>query len=844
MKLLYLAARNVWRNVRRSFITLASITLSLVALVFIWGFVDGINEQMIDNSTRYLSGHLQIHQRGFHEDPALYRAMREDPALRARLQALAGVAGVAPRIEGKALMSGEEKSRPVKVVGVDPTLEPRVTTIHQAVAAGRYLRPGDDEGILLGDKAAELLGVGVGDTVVLITQAMDGSLGAGRYRVVGLFDSGIDVLDAGHAFITLEAARDLFALWGRSTAWVLRLERRNRSQDMAQRLRALLGPDYEVLDWPRLLPAMVQMVRFHEAVTYVVLLIVLVVVAIGVGNTMLMAVMERTREFGVMMALGTTRGQIVRMVVMESVLLGLFGLVLGNLLGVALTRALGETGIDLGQYTAAMETMPGLSGMVYPLLRWDHVAIVSLLVLSISLLPPLYPAWRAARLEPVQAIRGLPGERPWRLRRGARRAPPAMRSVGAGGGGRVFWKIAARGIARNPRRATLTAGATAFGLAAFLFLYALADGFFEQMIDNSTGFLTGDLQVERHGFRDELSPARVIEEPQALLARLQAWPGIRAAAPRVKVQAMVSSPRATEPLLLHGVDPELEPRVTVLQRALVEGRYLEAGELRGMVLGAKLVEKLGLRLGEKLVVTVQLANGDLGSAAYRLVGIFRTGNDLFDGTLGLISLTAAQRLLSYERGEVSTIAVVLADRSRVQETAAALREALSGGPYTVLTWQQLLPEVVQMIELSRLDFYVVLAVVFAVVAMGVTNTLLMSVLERTREFGVMMALGTQPLQILRIVVYEAVILGLAGFAAGIVLGLSLVAYYHDGGLNLAAFAGVTETIPGMTATVYPVVRVAHLWGPTLVLFLVGVLAALYPAARAARLEPVRAIRHV
>lgn len=127
MKPLYLAVRNVLRNVRRTFITLASISLSLAALIFIWSSIDGINEQMIDNSTRYLSSHLQIHQRGYHEDPVLYRSMVDDPVLWAHLRALPDVAGLAPRVEGKALLSGSDKSRLVMVVGVDPALEPMVT---------------------------------------------------------------------------------------------------------------------------------------------------------------------------------------------------------------------------------------------------------------------------------------------------------------------------------------------------------------------------------------------------------------------------------------------------------------------------------------------------------------------------------------------------------------------------------------------------------------------------------------------------------------------------------------------------------------------------------------------
>jgi len=397
MKLLHLALRNVFRNVRRSLITIVAVSVGMASLVFLWGFIDGINEQMIDNSTSFVSGHLKIHHVGYHKEKSLYRAMPDDKKLLARLQATPLVEAISSRVEDKAMLSGSSKTRGVRVVGVDPVNEKKVTTIYKTIVQGRYLLPSDEDGILIGDKMASVLNLGVGDEAVLITQAVDGSIGAGRYRVVGIFDTGIDVLDSGYAFLTLPAAQDLYSLWGQATAWVARLADRQQS-DMAAK----------VLGWRKLMPSMVQMVSFHEAVNIIVIIIVFVVVAVGIANTVLMSVLERTREFGVMMALGTSRPQVIGLVLLECTVLGLVGLVVGLVLGVALNSGFASTGIDLSSYTAAMETMPGLSAIVYPVTHWQHVAEVGAIVFIISIVPAAYPAWRAASVEPVTAIRGLP----------------------------------------------------------------------------------------------------------------------------------------------------------------------------------------------------------------------------------------------------------------------------------------------------------------------------------------------------------------------------------------------------------------------------------------------------
>lgn len=827
---LKLAVRALARNRRRSLITLIAIAVGLAGLVFLWGYVGGINRQMIGNITSYLTGHVQVHQQGYHDDPTLDLAFADPSGIATRLAATGAVAAIAPRVEGEALASGPDKTRGVLVIGVDPVLEPEVTTLARAVQQGRYLDADDPQGIVLGSRVAEILRVAVGDEVTLVTQASDGSIGAGRYRVRGIYASGIDLIDGLYVFLTLPAAQELFVLEGRVTTLAVRLADLDRLPAALGTLMREFGPGYEVLGWERLMPALADDVEFHEMLTYIILFVVFVVVALGLANTILMGVMERTHEFGVMLALGTAPAKIARIVLYEAVLLGLAGMVLGDAFGAGVVAWLGSQGLDMSQYAQAMQMMPGLTGIVYPRIGGGQLLMLSILVLATTVLASVYPAWKAATLMPVAAIRGtraaLHGVR-LRLR-----LPLAA--------GAVFARIALRAIARNPRRAALTLGALAAGLAAYLFLSALATGFFLQMRDNATDLVTGHVQIEVKGFRDEYDAKLTLTRTDELLAHVRAQPQVAAATPRLQALTMAASPTQTEPVMLYGVDPESERSVTRLHEKIREGRYLSPGNTREIVVGRKLAERLAVRLGEKIVLMAPAADGALGSAALRIVGIFETDNELLDRGVALTSLAAARELLSVPR-EAAALALRLTDIEAAEAVATTIAATLTVPDQQAVTWKTLLPEVVQMLELIRVNLAVILIVVFVVVALGVTNTLLMAVLERTREFGLQLALGTRPGLIVRTVLYESLVLGLA---AGFALGALIVGYFHTFGFDLAAYAAASRNIPGMTSVVYPTLVPGNVWLPMLALLVTSLAAALYPAWRAARLDPVQALRRV
>jgi len=834
MAIFWLTLRNLLNNRRRTIITLSSVVIGCASLIFVWGFIDGINSQMVDNSTGYVSGHIKIHRAGFHETKELNIAIDQNSPVATQLSQHESIVGYSPRLEGYALASVRDKSSMMQVIGVSPDTEPSVTQIEQAIVEGRYLAKGAHNEVVLGDDALVAFKAVVGDEVVLITQAADGSIGADRFQVVGSFNTGIEVMDRNLAYISLAGAQELFSLWGRVSAWSIKIDDRNQTEMMTETLRKQLDSQYEVLSWQEMMPSLLQMLQFHDAVAYVVLFVVFAVVTAGIANTILMSVMERTQEFGVMMAVGTQRHQILLLVLSESVVIGIVGVALGSLLGISINQYFGEVGMDLGQFTQAMETMPGLSGMVYMVTDMAHVWLVNMVVLVVAILPALYPAFRASRLQPVAAIRGL-SEEGWMGFHAGSKKPGKNRWI--------FWQIAFRSMFRHPKRSMLTAGATAFGLAAYWFLYAFTDGFFEQMIENSTGQLSGHIQISAPEFRQDYSPRLRIEQSGALAEQLMDYPEVEAFAPRVIVKGMLASARKSWPVELSGIEPDQEKQVTTLFKHISAGQYVSTRAMDGIVIGTKMAAELGVELGDKVVFTSQQANGELASSAYSIGGIFDTGSEVFDGGYAFINFASLHSLLAFEKDEVSVFALRLKSRSISEAFAHSLNQELLGSNLLVQPWEEVMPIVVQMVDMTKIDFYLILIVVFIVVAMGVMNTMLMSVLERTREFGVMMALGTQGNQVIRLVLYESIVLGAAGMLVGAVLGGLITAYYANAGIDLSSLSQSMQTIPGMTEIIYPVLIFDHIWLPSLLLFVCGIVVSVYPAIKASKLNPVEAIRH-
>ncbi|HLC42325.1 MAG TPA: ABC transporter permease [Methylomirabilota bacterium] len=827
-----IALRNLWRNSRRSLITVTTIAVGLAGVIFLWGYIDGTNRQMVTNITRFLSGALQVQGRGYLDEMSFDNFLEDGPAVETLLRDDPAVDRFTPRIVFPVLLSSRTKSRGLLAMGIDPASETGVTTLHRTVAEGRFLASGDTSGILVGQELAESLKVRPGDELVILAQTAYGTLGSTKAPIIGILRTGTKEVDLNFAFLPLRAMQELLEVEQRVSTYALTVKEQAELTALTRRLESGLGDRVELITWRQLMPSIAEEIRFHEALAYFILAVVFVVVGAGIVNTIFMGVWERGREFGIMQALGTARGQIVRVVAYESLILAVAGTIAGSALGLLVTGYYGRQGIDLSRYAEGIKMMAGLSPVVFPEIGAGHLVFAVAVVFVVSTLAALYPALMATRLDPIAAIQQ---QRAIRAKRSPRRLRSSSRPIRRW----VFAAMGTRNLFRNPRRSLITVSGIAFGMAGIFFLWALAEGYYQQIIENATGYETGHLQLSRAGFRQELTPDYSIQEPEALLARARELPGVVGVAPRIFTQALLGTGRKSTGGFLYGIDAVQEPSVTRLSTAVGQGRFLTASDRNAIVLGTRLADKLKAKLGEKVVVYAQASGGDLGAGAYRVVGILESGIFNLDAYYAFIPLVGAQQLLSLDRG-ITMVAVRLANRWQLPKATIALRGALPAD-IEVVPWQSLLPIVTQTIELLNVMLQIILLVVFVIVAMGVMNTILMSTLERTREIGIMMAVGTRRGQVAKQVFAESCFLAILGVAVGAVVGSAIAFSAGLRGIDLRPYMGQITAVPGFTGILRPVVLPETLAITALWLFVISLVVSVYPAWRISRLDPVDAI---
>jgi ABC-type lipoprotein release transport system permease subunit len=403
---LKMAWRNVWRNRRRSILTMAAIAFACTLLIFMLSFQFGTYETMINSAVRIHTGYFQVQAEGYHDDPSVRKVVAEPERVAHVLSETPQVTAFAPRAAGFALISSETRTYGAMVNGVDPEREPTVSRIPKLVRQGRFLEPGDEDAALVGELLAKNLQVGLGDSVTLLGQGRDGSIAAAVVTVRGIFHSGQDEFDRSALYLPLDYFQEVFFMRGAVHKLVAVTDSLGNVPEAERAVRdALADPSgLVVLDWDELMPGLSQSILIDLISGLIFYGLLLVVVAFSILNTFLMAVLERTREFGVMMALGTSRNRLTRLLLTESMLLTGVGIGLGVSLGCVVTLFFQFHGIEMSEAAELLQQF-GISGTLYPRLSWLSAAIGPVLVLFITFLTAVYPALRVRRLTPVEAMR-------------------------------------------------------------------------------------------------------------------------------------------------------------------------------------------------------------------------------------------------------------------------------------------------------------------------------------------------------------------------------------------------------------------------------------------------------
>lgn len=405
----------------------------------------------------------------------------------------------------------------------------------------------------------------------------------------------------------------------------------------------------------------------------------------------------------------------------------------------------------------------------------------------------------------------------------------------------IFLKIAWRNILRNKRRSAITISAVSFGLAAVIFLWSFVDGFQHQMEESIKNIITGDVQIYPQGAEGLYNVNLLLENPEEVRKVLAETPSIRKKVERVLASGIVSSANNSLMTFVVGEDPVQEKEFNP-KNLMVKGRELQNTDEHGAILGLPMAKQLQVDLGDKIVLVLQDRFGSLVGESFRVVGFFETGSDQIDNSTVDILLPVLQRLLSAE-GQVTKILLRTDEKVPVEKIIGDLKSKLDSSKYKISPWGDIAPMLSQLVEFQQRMIFIVVLIVLAILGTGVLNTLMMSYIERIREFGLMKALGTQDRQVALLLVLETIWLTFAGTLMGAGLGLSLSYFFAQRGINLSRF-GETFSNFLIGTTIYPKVYFEHVGTAILVVLCANLIAAFYPAWKASKLEPMEAMKQV
>jgi putative ABC transport system permease protein len=401
-----LAWRNLWRNPRRSWLTAGGVAFAVFLLVAARSLQMSGYTTMLDNATRLLVGHVQIQDRAYFDDPSLRHVIAGASSVVRALTALPEVTAVAPRALAFALVSAGDRSYGAQIMGVNPDAEAKLSSLPDMLIAGDYLaQPGD---AVVGVEMVRNLGAILGDELVVLGATREGGVAALSVRIGGIVDTGLPDLDRALVQVRLGEFQDAFELHDEVNIVVARVVDFSGLRDVLPDLVAALsghGSNLIVLPWQRLLPEIEQTIALKNVISEVMFGLIALLVSFSVFNTFIMLVFERTREFGMLLAIGMRPSAIIGLLQLEAAWLALLGAVIGLLSGTAVVVWLGHVGIPIGDMAGEMLRRYHLPDRIYPPLHRSELIIGPLLMLCATQAAALIPALRIRKLAPVQVMR-------------------------------------------------------------------------------------------------------------------------------------------------------------------------------------------------------------------------------------------------------------------------------------------------------------------------------------------------------------------------------------------------------------------------------------------------------
>ncbi|MAI78775.1 MAG: hypothetical protein CL917_07540 [Deltaproteobacteria bacterium] len=404
------------------------------------------------------------------------------------------------------------------------------------------------------------------------------------------------------------------------------------------------------------------------------------------------------------------------------------------------------------------------------------------------------------------------------------------------------FRLAWRSLGRNPRRTGLTLAATSFAMMLVVNMTGLSNGSHEEMVENGVRMASGHLSLMAPDHLEE----RTLEQPlawtQSLRTHLESVPDIKGFAPRMDAFALVSHEESAQGMLIRGSDPTRENTVSEIEDRLTTGRFLRQGESREIVLGQKGAQTLGVELGDQVLLYGMAYSLESAYELFTVVGLVRFPDAELERTLAFISLEDAQAFFVYA-DRVTEVAILAEDSYQVEDLQNRLTQTLSNGDLRVHTWQEVVPELDQIIAIDKGGMYLILLLLTVVVGFGILNTILMAVLERKREFGILLALGLKPSKIFKVVYLESLLLAGVGIVIGLAISIPMVLYLQAHPIPITGNAAEGISQLNIEVSITSKFRASNPIRSTLIMMGVAVVAAFYPALKASRGQPIDVVQN-
>jgi putative ABC transport system permease protein len=387
-------------------LTLAAIAFATFATIAMRGIQLGTYAVNISNVVRMFSGYMQIQHEGYQKNPSLRLNYVLDGKLLNQINSIPEIKGYAPRVYGDGLASFKENSFGTAILGINPVKEKEVTNITERIKEGRFFSSDTTNEVVLGYKLLENLKAGIGDEIVILTQGYDGSLGNLKFKIVGSVKVGSIEIDGAAAFIGLRKAQELLAMQSRIHAIAINIGSLNEIENVKEQLTEKIdNKELAVLTWDEVMPDFKQSIELDNISGILYLLMLIIIVAFGILNTVLMSVMERFNEFGISLSIGMPQMKLVYLVLIETFFITLMGLALGNIIGWGINYYILLNPIHFGSEMTKIYEEYGFLPLMQSTLDPGIFINTTLSILGISVLACLYPAYKVFRLEPLKGIR-------------------------------------------------------------------------------------------------------------------------------------------------------------------------------------------------------------------------------------------------------------------------------------------------------------------------------------------------------------------------------------------------------------------------------------------------------